>query len=201
MNKTRLQSFLGFLLALGVAQLATAQPEDINRIYFTTKFGTTSKLQISEEGNTAKLDGSGFTGGFGFGYKLNRQWSIELGFISTSDFSIPGFYEGDDLDITSKYYIVNYTNFIGESDYFLRLRGGAVDWEATAGENFVFWGVDLTPDDAVGPYENSGVSPIAGIEWGHEFNKWIEWSFIGAESVFSGDAQWNSFYTSFKVSF
>lgn len=200
MNKRKLKPALCLFIAFCICQTALAQNDDINHVYFTFKTGTTSKLELSDRGNTANLESGGFTGGFGFGYKLNRKWSLEVGFIHTADFSVPGLIEFGDLDITSKYLIANYTKFINEGGYYFRLRGGIVDWQASASEDFVLLGWDLTSDEAAGPYENSGVSPIAGLELGYEFGEWVDWSIIGAESVFSGDAQWNAFYTSLKIS-
>lgn len=201
MNKFIYGPLLGVGLFIAGTAQTQAQTDDINRFYLGAKVGTVGSIKISESGNTAEIGNSGLGGSYIFGYKLNPRWSVEAGFTSIEDFGFGSFVSGNHIDLHGKYLQVNYTHFYNPHQSYLRLKGGAISWEVEAEESAMLFFFDITPEDHVGPYTNTGISPIVSAEWGREFNKWIEWSWLGAESVFSGDAQWNTIYTSLKFSF
>ncbi|MBB3063663.1 outer membrane beta-barrel protein [Microbulbifer rhizosphaerae] len=201
MNKLITRSLIFFSSLAGSIHYAVAQSEDLNHFYLGNRLGLANSIEISDRGNTAELENDGLAVTYIVGYKLDSNWSFELGMTVLEDFNLGVLVSDDDIDLTGRYLAANYTHFVNDSRFFVRGRGGLIDWEAEAAERSIIFGIDLAPEGAAGPYRNSGVAPLLGAEIGVEFGKWFEWTILGIDAVPSGDAQWTTAHTGFKFSF
>jgi len=177
-----------------------AQADDFQHFSAGLRLGVANNILVIDGSNEAEIDNAGVIGAYQFGYDFNQHWGLELGVLAIQDIGSTFLVELDDIDVSGSYLAGTYSHKLGESNFYLRARGGVLRWDAYAEERFTLFGIDLVPGEGES-YDKKGQSMILGGEILYRTARYFEFIILGYDTISGGNVRWNSTSSGIRLRF